>query len=509
MKIYLNTDNIKKGKLRRHSVEDILEMDRQIKRMLASDIIEPSESCFSANAHLVPKKNGQKRLVINYIPLNAATIKDNYPLPQIADPFLTLRNARLFCALDCTEGLWQIKVAPEDRDRTAFITPQGLFQFKRCPFGFTNSPAKYQRSMNDIFTEGLYSRCVIYIDDILVFGRDKTELEENLKWVLETCKKYDVKLKGSKCKYLLNEVDFLGFHVSYNSISPIKSKRHEIYKEHPNNKTEVQSMLGFFNYHSRFIEDYTNITKPLRLLIKDSTDEIVWTQECVSAVERLKRSLDEAEAQEIPDSYSPKQIYLKISRDCMESSCVSEEGKLISRVGACFKTSEINYTDAEKNLLAMEMAYKKFGPFLKGKVKIYTTSKLLKRSLEMKDLNERISRIILRLPPDIKFDIILLEGQRRIESEQSNEVAPDEIFYTDGACCRNGKPDCKSSWAVLAVNDPRLSTSGIVPLKKQSNNIAEVYAALQATKIASVKKLNSIMIVTDSKYVYGVLNGWI
>lgn len=173
---------------------------------------------------------------------------------------------------------WQIKVHPDHRAKTAFITPQGLFQFKRCPFGFTNSPAKYQRAMNEIFSEGLYRRCVIYVDDILVMGRHEQELLNNLDWVFSKCRESNVKLKGSKCQYLKTEVDFLGYRIAFNSIRPIKGKYSAIQGQ-PRTKKEVQSIIGCYNYYARFIEDYSEVSKPSRDSIKNDNDEVRWTDE--------------------------------------------------------------------------------------------------------------------------------------------------------------------------------------------------------------------------------------
>jgi len=187
MRIRLTEREIPKARLRRQSPEDTEAISEQVESMLMRGVIEKACGPYSANCHLVPKKNCTKRLVIDYIPLNANSVKDHYPMPQIADILAHLSDAKYYCALDCTEEFWQIPVAEHDRPKMAFITPKGMFQFRRCPFGFTNAPATYQRTMNEIFQQGLYKRCVVYIDDILVYGRTKQETLENLAWVLNKC----------------------------------------------------------------------------------------------------------------------------------------------------------------------------------------------------------------------------------------------------------------------------------------------------------------------------------
>jgi len=297
MQIQLTNDTLPKARLRRYAVEEIAEIDRQVNSMLERRIIEPSISQYSSTCHLVPKKNGQQRLVINFIPLNRIATKDHYPLPQIADILAHLAGAKIFCALDCTEGFWQIPVASLDRPKTAFVTPQGLFQFRRCPFGFTNSPAVFQRAMNEIFHEGLYKRCVIYIDDILVYGKTEEEVIVNLEWVLRKCDEFNVKLKLSKCEFLKTSVKFLGYQIGQGGILPLKDKVPTWLSSHPATVKEAQAFLGFINYYARFIEDFSEKTLPLRKAIRAT--EFQWTSECMEAKKALLDDLESATAQVI------------------------------------------------------------------------------------------------------------------------------------------------------------------------------------------------------------------
>lgn len=103
------------------------------------------------------------------------TLRDSYCLPHISDILGVIQGKQYFSTLDCTQGFYQILVDFRDRYKTAFSTPFGNYQSKRCPFGARNSCAKFQSEMNRIFHKGLYSKCVIYVDDILVFGRTRQE----------------------------------------------------------------------------------------------------------------------------------------------------------------------------------------------------------------------------------------------------------------------------------------------------------------------------------------------
>jgi len=503
MEILLDSPEMPKAKLRRHSVDDISEIDRQVKSMLERKIIEPSISSYSSTCHLVPKKNGQKRLVINFIPLNRIAVKDHFPLPQITDLLAHLASAKYFCAMDCTEGFWQIPVAKQDRSKTAFITPQGLFQFRRCPFGFTNSPAVFQRAMNDVFQDGLYKRCVIYIDDILVFGTTETETLSNLEWVLGRCKQANIKLKLSKCQFLTTKVKFLGYEVSQGGIMPLKDKCSPWDKMRPQNMKEAQGFLGYINYYSRFIEDFSEKTHLIRRAIQ--TRPFHWTEQCEQTKKALLEELEASEPQIIPSAESPKVIELAVLDYSIEAMCMTEDNELIMRTSASLSSSQYNYSRLEKELLALARAYDKFGPFLKGNVIVKTSCILLQQTLKLKNKPERVARLLLQLPPDAMFNVETIDNVSSVIQRMTEP--PEEVFYTDGATKSEPDKTMTASWAVVAVNRPELNTTGI--LKDSTNQKAEIEGVIQAISIAKRNGLRNIVVVTDSKYVANAYHKWI
>lgn len=497
-----------KAKLRRQSPEDIVEMHNQIQKLLKNKIIEPSQSSFSSNAHLVPKKNGQKRLVVNFIPLNAITVKDHFPMPQLSDLFTPLKDAEYFAARDCTEGFFQLPILREHREKTAFITPHGLYQFRRCPFGFTNSPAHFQRAMNDIFLEGLYKRCVVYIDDILVFGKTKEELISNLEWVLDRYRARNVQIKQSKCKILEEEVEFLGFLISKNKIGPVPGKYNDIGANVPQSKRDVRAILGKLNYYSRFIPNYSEETKMLRFLTKKDVI-FEWTSKHSDSLKKLKMALDNALPNRIPATYTPKILEILVGTESVEAVCFDEDEQLVARAGLTLSCSEVNYTPVEKQLIGIVHAFEKFGTFLRGSVTVRTTCKELETALKTKEKTQRVNRMLLQLPPDADFTVKVIPKSEVVEVTVRSSNPPDEIFYTDGACTKNGTTQCKASWAVVATTNPTLTKSGMVTGTKPSNQIAELTAIIEACKIAKREEFNKIMIVTDSRYAANAVNKWI
>jgi len=263
---------------RRHSPGEIQDIVSQLERLQRNQIIEPSCSPFAANCILVPKKNGKQRLIVNYIPLNRVAIRDQYPLPLLSDIMGCLSGKKVFSTLDATEGFHQIELDQKSREFTAFITPIGLYQYRRVPFGFINSPAIFQRAINEILRPGLFSKCVAYVDDILIFGKDAQEHDRNLQWVLDRCRMFNLKINPSKCQIGKTSIVFLGRKISEKGMELIEPDSDVLDPSaQPKTKSEVRAILGSLQFLARFIPRFSEITKPLvNLTRKDATFQ--WNQ---------------------------------------------------------------------------------------------------------------------------------------------------------------------------------------------------------------------------------------
>ena len=146
------------------------EVRKLLQDMLAKGAIQPSDSPWSSPIVLVTKKDGSTRFCVDYRKVNAVTRKDAYPLPRVDDTLDTLAGSKLFSTLDLATGYWQVEVADEDKEKTAFSTPEGLYQFEVMPFGLCNAPATFQRLMDKVLSGLKWYSCLVYIDDIVVVG---------------------------------------------------------------------------------------------------------------------------------------------------------------------------------------------------------------------------------------------------------------------------------------------------------------------------------------------------
>ncbi|GBM05985.1 Retrovirus-related Pol polyprotein from transposon 297 [Araneus ventricosus] len=166
------------------------EAERLVKEMVDNGIIEESSGPWASPIVLVKKKDESTRFCVDYRKLNEITIKDSYPLPRIDDTLDALNGSQWFSTLDLNSGYWQVEIQPEDKEKTAFTTGQGLWQFKVMPFGLCNAPATFERLMETVLRGLTSEACLVYLDDIIIVGRTFQEHLNNIRKVYSrVCRK--------------------------------------------------------------------------------------------------------------------------------------------------------------------------------------------------------------------------------------------------------------------------------------------------------------------------------
>lgn len=205
------------------------EVKKQINKMLEDDIIEAAASPWSAPILIVPKKSApgeQKkwRLVIDYRKVNLDIVDDKFPLPNITDIFDSLAGAIYFSHLDLAQGYYQLELNEESRKMTAFSTPDGQYQMKRLPMGLKISPSAFSRVMSIAMSGLTFSRCFIYLDDLIVYGKNLNQHNCNLMDILDRLRKVNLKLNGGKCQFLKKELLYLGHIIKDGGILPDPEK---------------------------------------------------------------------------------------------------------------------------------------------------------------------------------------------------------------------------------------------------------------------------------------------
>jgi transposase InsO family protein len=244
------------------------ELDVFLDEHLSSGRIRPSKSPIASPFFFIKKKDGSLRPVQDYRRLNDMTIKNRYPLPLVSELMDKLKNAKYFTKLDIRWGYNNVRLKEGDEHKAAFITNRGLFEPLVMFFGLTNSPATFQNMMNDVFRDLLATgKVVVYMDDILIFSDDLTELRLLTRRVLDVLQEHKLCLKPEKCVFEALEVEYLGVIVSHGRLrmDPKKIEALAAWPV-PRNKKDVQQFLGFINFYRRFVRNFAKLATPLNRL---------------------------------------------------------------------------------------------------------------------------------------------------------------------------------------------------------------------------------------------------
>ena len=221
--------------------------------------------------------------------INEHTIHDAYPLSLISDLVDKLQDAKVFTKFNIRWGYNNVQIKDGHQWKAAFVTHKGLFEPTVMSFGLTNSPATFQRFMNDSFCDmSAEGWLIIYMDDLLIFSPDASLHEERTKWVLQHMTKLDLHLKLEKCKFTTDEVEYLGMIIKPGQLAmdPVKLDGIASWPT-PTKVKDVHSFLGFANFYRRFILDYSNVARPLIDLTKKNL-AWNWSPSCQFSFDSLK-----------------------------------------------------------------------------------------------------------------------------------------------------------------------------------------------------------------------------
>lgn len=243
------------------------EIERNIDEMLEYNIIEPSKSPWASSIVLVKKKDNYYRFCVDYRRLNASIVKDAYPLPRIDESLEQLSGYSWFSTLDMFSWYWQVEFDPADKNKTAFATRRGLFQFRVMPFGLCCAPATFDRLMETVLAALQWDICLVYLDDIIILGKTFDEMMVNLGRVFDRLLSAGLRLKAKKCHLFQRSVKFLGHVISEEGITTDREKIESVRNwPVPSNASEIRSFLGLCGYYRKFIKYFSKIAKCLHRL---------------------------------------------------------------------------------------------------------------------------------------------------------------------------------------------------------------------------------------------------
>ena len=366
------------------------EVSRQLKHMQRIGVIKPSSSPWASPIVLVRKKDGTLRFCVDYRKLNSVTKDDIFPLPRIDDLLDQLGQAKYFTTLDLASGYWQIPVHYQSQEKTAFITHQGLFEFRVMPFGLKNAPAAFQRLMQTVLRDlnpGDGPDFVsVYLDDILIFSQTLEDHFNHLQKVVQRIKEANLKLKPSKCHFLHQEIDYLGHVISAKGLKP-NPKLTEVVQQFPVPKDikGVRQFLGLSSYYRRFVPSFAKIAQPLYALTRKEVP-FQWMPSCQDSFLTLKKCLTEPPVLAYPDFNLD--FYLETDASAAGLGAVlsqkyNDRLHPIAYASRSLSPAEKNYGITDLETLAVVWACQHFHAYLYGhKVTIYTDHSAVKAVLE-------------------------------------------------------------------------------------------------------------------------------
>ena len=347
------------------------EAKRLLDEMLHRNIIQRSASPWASPIVLVKKKDGSFRFCVDYRKVNNVTKKDAYPLPHVNDTLDTLAGSEWFTTLDLLCGYWQVQMEESDREKTAFITQEGLFEFQVMPFGLSNAPATFQRLMDLILAGLQWSHCLVYLDDVIILGKTFHDHLSHLEIVFQRLRQAGLKIKPQKCALMKREVSFLGHIVSRAGIAADPSKTDKVvHWPTPTNRRQVQQFLGLANYYRRFVAHFATLVKPLHCLTEKNA-RFKWTDACQEAFDAIRQQLSSPPLLSFPDFSRPFIVDTDASDVGIGSvlSQIQEDGAehVIAYASRVLTKAERQYSVTRRELLAVIYSLDHFRQYLLGR----------------------------------------------------------------------------------------------------------------------------------------------
>lgn len=385
-------------------------INKEIQDLLRNEIIQPSRSPYNSPIWTVAKKGTddqgkpKRRMVVDFQKLNAQTITDRYPIPDVNMTIQNLGKAKIFTTLDLESGFHQIRIKKEDREKTAFSINGAKYEFLRMPFGLKNAPSIFQRCVDDILRPYIGKFAYVYIDDVLIYSSTPEEHIEHIETIVNALHKANMKISSEKSHFFKEEIEYLGHIIKHNGITvdPTKIETIRNYPE-PTTLKELRSFLGLASYYRKFVKNFATIVKPLTTFLRGENGSISKNQSAKvnikldqPALEAMNKIKDELEAQVQlfqPDFKEPFELTTDASNFAI-GAVLSQKQRPIAFISRTLNETEQNYSTNEKELLAIVWALQKLRNYLYGiaDLTIYTDHQSLIFSVSDKNPNTKLKR---------------------------------------------------------------------------------------------------------------------
>ena len=419
-------------------------INKEVKKLLATNIITPSNSSWASPVVIVRKRDGSARFCIDYRSLNSITQKDVYPLPRIDDVIERLNGSSIFSKLDLRSGYFQVPLAHTDREKTAFTTPDGLYQFNRLPQGLRNSPAVFQRLMNQTLGALRWDVCLAYLDDIVVHS---SSIDQHLIDVNRVCKALhtaNFRLNYEKCLFFQSHIPFLGHQIVAGGCTPLDDNIRAITQfPTPTSSKAAHSFLQMVGFYRKFIPSFAHVSAPLNKFTRKDFP-FVWTKIEDQSFEELKLAITSPAVLVLPDPSKPYTIRTDASHvgiggvllQAVTSASADDVGEIIYRpiafVSRSLKPAEKKYSAIELEALAIWWCVtQKFRTYIEGqRFFLETDHKPLLSLMKKPYHNSRIERWMTTLQ---QYDMLInhIPGTKNTTADALSRYPVDKPVSID------------------------------------------------------------------------------
>lgn len=353
-----------------------------------------------------------------------------------------LAGASLFSKLDLRAGYHQIRMRPEDEEKTAFKTHQGHFHFRVMPFGLTNAPATFQCLMNSIFAEYTRKFVIVFLDDILVYSANVQEHQEHLRIVLALLHQHQLFAKASKCSFAQTKIEYLGHVISEAGVATDAHKTQAMHAwPVPTNATELRGFLGLTGYYRKFVARYGIIAKPLTQLL--TKKGFLWNEQAQLAFEQLKAAMVSTPVLALPNFDRPFAIETVACATGI-GAVLTQDGHPVAYFSKALGVKNQKLSTYEKEFLAVMMAVDRWRAYLqRGPFTILTDHKSL-CNLGDQQLDTELQRKAMAKLVGLQFRFQYKRG--------ADNGAADALTRVGHLMTANALSLCQPSWVQEVVN---------------------------------------------------------
>lgn len=420
--------------------------------MLRQGIVRPSNSPWSSPLHMVRKGKDDWRPVGDFRALNSITKPDRYPVPRLHDFTSNLNSCTVFSSVDLVKGYHQIPMAPEDIAKTAVITPFGLYEYLRMPFGLRNSSQTFQRFLDSITRDLPF--IFVYIDDILIASKSESEHREHLEQLFQRLSDNGLTINMAKCQFVKEDLNFLGHRVTISGFEPLPEKVNDLRNfPQPTSKKQLRRFLGMANFYRPFQKAVAGKLQPMYNLLIGKERELTWTEEASRAFELTKASLAEMT---LLHYHSGSLLSLQTDASLTAVGAVlqqhvNDSWQPLAYFSKALKPPQMKYSAFDRELFAIYKSLQHFRYMLEGRQFLILT--------DHKPLTTAIGSATERTPRQLTYLNYISEF-----SAEVRHVAGSSNVVADALSRFNTDAIASSAWSIeeLATEqmaDPELALS--------------------------------------------------